>query len=84
MKLYRQEGTKVELCIPGRLENEINELFEEEIQDGHREELADGRIYLVLEITREKAILLNLVAGWMDHGGRETDTIRKDGQKNAS
>jgi hypothetical protein len=84
MKLYKQVDNKVELCIPVRLEPEVKKLFAKEIDRGYREELPDGRIYFVLEITPEKATLLHWVSRWIENEGRQERSFIAGQQKNAS
>jgi hypothetical protein len=84
MKLYKQTGNKVELCILPRLEAEVNKLFEKEIRDGYREELPDGRIYFVFEVSTKKATLLHWVSRWIEHEGRQGREFMRDEQRNVS
>lgn len=83
MKLYKQIDNKVELCIPPRMEKEVNKLFEKEMRDGYREELNDGRIYFVFEVAPEKATLLHWVSKWIDNETKTTGILQNQ-QRNAS
>ncbi len=84
MKLYRQVDNKVELCILPKLEKEIRKLFDKEIEEGHSEELADGRIYFNFEISPEKATLLHWVSRWIENEEVIDENINGGRRRNAS
>jgi hypothetical protein len=65
MRLYKQVGNRIELCIFPWLEQEIRKLFPTEIEKGSREVLDDGRLYFVFNISPEKASLLHLISDWV-------------------
>ncbi|MCW3087503.1 MAG: hypothetical protein JWQ78_889 [Sediminibacterium sp.] len=63
LQKYKQVDDVVELCIERELEQQLKKIFDEEMKEGYRGELEDGRTHYIFRVSEEKAHLLQKLSG---------------------